>query len=459
MMSSGPAIRRSASLAFLGVLITGCVHYQPAPVSLDRYPAALDSRRLEPPPGGGAWTEADLVATALDRAPGVLEAAAAYRSAKAAARTARVPPSALLNLTAEYSKDAGGTSPWLFGYTSEIPLDIGGRRKSRLTTADLTALQAQYDYGEAVWSVRMAVRKAVIDRAFSDREIALADRLLQVRRDRSAKLGLRLRAGEDARPTALTAQVELAAAERRLADAGARRAQADVALAKAMGLSPAALAALNIDPIGAAPAVPAAADIASWRTQAALSRRDVLRAVAGYDQAEAALRLEIAKQYPEVHVGPGYTWERGVTKLPFTLYLVLPPYDLNRAAIREAEARRLQAGKTLESVQASALAAVDQANAALAAAMAGLDLSQRQDLPLALRTESAALRSLEAGEIDKVDADAARAAVLDAELTALEAARLAWAALADLEDALRRPFDTAETAVLQSAIQRLGNPA
>ncbi len=70
-----------------------------------------------------------------------------------------------------------------------------------------------------------------------------------------------------------------------------------------------------------------------------------------------------------------------------------------------------------------------------------------------------ARRSLAAGEIDKVDADAAEAAALDAEITALEAARTAWSADADLEDALRRPFDPAETAVLQTAIQRLGSPA
>ncbi len=193
--------------------------------------------------------------------------------------------------------------------------------------------------------------------------------------------------------------------------------------------------------------------------QAALSRRDVLRAVAGYDQAEAALRLQVAKQFPEVHVGPSYTWERGVTKLPFTLSLVLPPYDLNRAAIAEAEARRSQAGRTLESVQAGALGAVDQADAALSAALSSLQLARSQDLPLAQRTRDSAQRSLAAGEIDKVDADAAQGAALEAELNALEAARLAWTAQADLEDALRRPFDSAETSVLQTAIQRLGSPA
>ena len=458
MTISGLAGRTGLSMALAGCLLSGCVHYQPAAVSPQRFPAELDARRLEPPPAL-PWTQAALLSAAIDRAPTVAEAAGAYRSARAAARAARVPASATLNLTAEYSKDAGGTSPWLFGFTSDIPLDVGTRRSSRVATADLAALQALYDYGEAVWSVRMAIRKATIDRAFFEQQVALAERLLEVRRDRSAKLALRMRAGEDARPTALTAQVELAGAERRLEDARAKQVQAGIALAKALGVGPSAVAGLDISQVGEAPDPPSRGDVASWRTQAALSRRDVLRAVAGYDQAEAALRLEVARQFPEVHIGPGYTWERGVTKLPFTLSLVLPPYDLNRAAIAEAEAKRSQAGRALETVQASALAAVDQADAALSAALTSLQLARTQDLPLAQRTRDSAQRLLTAGEIDKVDADAAQAAALEAELTALEAARQAWTAQSDLEDALRRPFDSAETTVLQTAIQRLGSPA
>ncbi len=459
MLSSAPALRATVALAMLGLGAAGCAHYRAAAPVLERFPADLQSRRLDSRPSGSVWTGADLLAAAIDRAPSVAEAAAAYRSARAAAMAARVPAGATLNLTAEYSKDAGGTSPWLFGATSDILLDVGTRRSSRVATADLATLQALYDYGEAVWAVRMAIRKAVIDRAFADRETAFAERLVQTRRDRSGKLALRLKAGEDARPPALTAQAELAAADRRLLGATALRRQADVALAKALGLEPAAVRDLNLDPLPSAPAAPTAGDLSAWRAQAALSRRDVLKAVAGYDQAEAALRLEVARQYPAVHVGPGYTWERGVTKLPFTLSLVLPPYDLNKAAIAEAESRRAQAGRALETTQAVALSAVDQADAALAAAASGLELARNQDLPTAQRTDAVARRSLAAGEIDKVDADAAEAAALDAEITALEAARTAWSADADLEDALRRPFDPAETAVLQTAIQRLGSPA
>nr|QQZ49430.1 hypothetical protein JKL49_20890 [Phenylobacterium glaciei] len=70
----------------------------------------------------------------------------------------------------------------------------------------------------------------------------------------------------------------------------------------------------------------------------------MLRAVVDYDLAESALRTEVARQYPEVRIGPGYTYDHGVQKIPFNLTLVLPPLDLNRAAIAQAEARRTEAG-------------------------------------------------------------------------------------------------------------------
>ena len=56
------------------------------------------------------------------------------------------------------------------------------------------------------------------------------------------------------------------------------------------------------------------------------------------DQAKcyANLRGELARQYPAVSLGPGYTWERGLVKLPFAINLAVPSFDLNRAAIRAA---------------------------------------------------------------------------------------------------------------------------
>jgi CRISPR system Cascade subunit CasA len=144
-----------------------------------------------------------------------------------------------------------------------------------------------------------------------------------------------------------------------------------------------------------------------------------------------------------------------VTKLPFTLSLVLPPYDLNRAAIRTAESRRAEAGRKLETAQAGVLSMVDQTRTGLGAALAVRARAEGPDLRIARRTADAADRSLSAGELDRTDLDAAEASAVEAELSALDAEHQAALAQAELEDALHRPFDPAELIVLKAAADRL----
>ena len=433
----------SAGLA--AVSLAACVHYTPAPPQLDRFPAELDARRLEAKPPGTAWSGADLLAAALARNPQVAEAKAKYLTAAAAARTAKLAPPLTLTLTAEYASEH---PRWGYGAAADVPIDAGVRRSARMSTADLQALQAWYDYAEAAWAVRTALEKARIDLESAEASIPLADRAVSLRRDRLQRLEQRVAAGEDDRVLALTAQTELAAAERKRADIQGHRQQAKVDLAKALGVSPVAVNDLVLAPLREIPALDM---LPAWRRDAALTRRDVLRALADYDLAESALRLEVAKQYPEVRIGPGYFYDHGVDKLPFNLALVLPPYDLNRSAIAQAETARAAAGRSLEAVQANVLGAVDTASATLATTRANLDRVTQRALPAARRTAEGATRSLEAGAADRVEELAAQAAVLDAELDLLDTRRAAATAAADLEDALRRPFDPAETTVLPSA--------
>ena len=441
--------RGAISLAVAAVALAGCAHYAPAPPHPERFAAALDARRLDEKPAGAVWSGADLLTAALARNPQVAEARAKYLTAVAAARTAKLSPGLTLTLTAEYADER---PHWGGGAAADIPIDAGARRGTRLTAADLQALQAWYDYGEAIWTVRTALEKARSEMQDAGQEVSLAAQAEALRRERLQRLERRVSAGEDDRVLALAAQTELAAAERRLADANGRREQALVALAKALGVGQAG-ARLDLAPMAGAPALE---ELQAWRQDAALSRSDVLRAIADYDLAENALRLEIAKQYPEVRIGPAYNYDHGVNKLPFNLSLALPTYDLNRHAIAQAEAGRAAAGRSLELTQANALAAVDAAAAALVTAQANLGRVTARELPAARRTADTTARSLRAGEADRVDDLAARAAELDAELSLLDAQRSVRTATTDLEDALRRSFDPAETAVLQAAMTRPG---
>lgn len=436
-------------------LLAGCVSYQTKPVDLSRTMAERGERRL--PPAAAPWSTAALLAQAIAWAPSIRESAANYRSLAAAAKSARVPLPAQLQLAAEYSHDDNPNKPWLGSGSLNLPLDFGGRRNSRVDTADLAVLQARYDYGEAVWTTRSAIARARIDRLFADRIAPLATRVLALRQDRYDKLRNRVESGEEARPISIAAQTDLAIADRRVRDIAARATQADIALATAMGLDRAAVAELRLEAMQPAVPSPAASDLASLRQQAGAGRRDLLRAIVDYDLAENAVRLEVASQYPALSIQPGYTYERGLVKLPFGLNLALPPFDLNRAAIAAAEAKRAQAGRKLETIQAGILGDVDRTATALKAQDAARSVTETRDLPAAQRLARTATAGVRAGETDRVDEDAAIAASLEAEIALLEATRLEWLALVDLEDALRHPSDVRDGQVLEAAMARLGD--
>jgi len=434
--------------------LAGCATYQPAPVDLPALAAARADHVL--PAKATPWSTADLLDVAIGWTPAIRESAANYKSLAAAARAARVPLPANLQLTVEYSRDDNPNKPWLGGGALDLPLDFGGRRDARVGAADLATLQARYDYGEAIWTARSAIARARIERLFAARIAPLADRALVLRQDRYDKLQARVRAGEEARPISIAAQLDLATAERRVRDIAARTSQADVALAAAIGSDRSVVAGLTLEPLGDDVPAPSAADLAAWRKEAGAGRRDLLRAIVDYDLAENAVRLEVANQYPALRIQPGYTYERGLVKLPFGVNLQLPPFDLNRAAIAAAEARRAQAGNKLETTQATILSDVDRTATALDGQIAAERVTATRDLPTARHLARVATESRRAGEGDSVDEDAATATAVETEIALLEASRLAWLALVDLEDALRRPSDMRDSAILEAAMTRLG---
>jgi CRISPR system Cascade subunit CasA len=139
-------------------------------------------------------------------------------------------------------------------------------------------------------------------------------------------------------------------------------------------------------------------------------------------------------------------------KLPFTLALVLPPLDLNRTAIRAAEAGRSEAGAHLEASVVQALSAVDAAMAEQGAAQAALAKVREVELPAAQKQGRQADDAFAAGEIDRAEWGASKALALQGELAALDTLRRAQEAQAALEDALRRPLDGPELAIDGAAL-------
>jgi outer membrane protein, heavy metal efflux system len=479
-LESSPLRRRSSPdalhLAVAGALIalvgtSGCVHYAPQPLPPEQVVATFSDRKLDDPRLREAldaklparvgewprrtWDRADLLVATLYYNDAISEARATFAVVNAGRRTARERPNPTVALLTEYANEGnqlteyasqhGGAPLWLWGLTPDLPLDLGTRRSARIAVADATAQEARYDFMEVVWKERAALRRALLDVLMTGREVALLEK---VGTDRQAQLemaGHRLEAGAASHGDLDRLVADAVADEQRLHDARRRVSAARGALAATIGVPVAALDSIPLAWEGLEE--PQRVDeglIARWREEVLLERADVHSAVVGYSVAEESLRLEVAKQFPQVHIGPAYTWDHGVHRLQFNLSLELPILNQHRGAIGEAEARREQAGAHLEGTLATAYQEIDEAIRQWRLALDRVADARGQVYDAAQHIYAETERAFEAGSSDRTELVAARVARTLAELQILDALRTAQEALAVLEDAMRRPLEGPE---------------
>jgi cobalt-zinc-cadmium efflux system outer membrane protein len=415
--------------------------------------AKLPARVGEWPRRG--WDRADLLVAMLYYNDAVAEGRANFAVVVAGRRTARERPNPTIALLTEYANEGnqltqyaaqnGGAPLWLWGLTPDLPLDLGTRRSARIAVADATAQQARYEFMETVWRERAALRRAMLDVLMTEREVSLLEK---VRIDRQSQLEMarrRLEAGAASHGDLDRLVADAVADEQRLHDARRRISAARSALAGTIGV-----------PVAALDSIPLAWDrleeprdvdqglIARWREEALLERADVHGAVLGYSVAEEALRLEVAKQFPQVHIGPAYTWDHGVHRLQFNLSMELPILNQNRGLIGEAEARRQQAGAHLEGTVATAYQEIDEAIRQWHLALDRVADARGPVYDAAQHIYEETEREFEAGNNDRTELVAARVARSLVELQIIDAVRTAQEALAALEDATRRPLEGPE---------------
>lgn len=456
------------------VLLAGCVHYSPRPLPPEQVATNFSARRLDDPrlrtaldarlPARSSqwprqkWDRADLLIALLYFNDAIREERASVALASAGRRTARERPNPTVALLTEYANEGnqlteyasqhGGAPLWLWGLTPDIPLDIGTKRTARIAVADLTAEQARYDFMEVLWKERAALRRDVLDVLMTQREIALLE---QVHTDREAQLEMarrRLDAGAASHGDLDRLVADAVADEQRLHDARRRLSAARSALATTIGVPSVAVSSLPLewDRLDDAGDIDQSL-IAHWRDEALLARGDVHSAVVGYSVAEESLRLEVAKQYPQVHIGPAYTWDHGVHRVQFNLSMELPILNQHRGAIGEAEVRREQAGARLEATVATAYEEIDEAIRQWRLSLERVADARGPVYEAAQHIFEATQREFDAGNSDRTELVAARVARSLAALQILEAERTAQESLGTLEDAMRRPLEGPETDV------------
>jgi outer membrane protein TolC len=437
-------------IACLFLLAAGCTGYEPRPIDPAKTESEFQLRRLDDPEFL-SWLEAQGVARPPAWTPDALTLAAFYYhpdldvararllGAKAAVETAGEIPNPVVsgNLEKVMGSTPAGVSPWVYGLSLQMPLDFLWKRGYRIDEARAKTESVRIELAEAAWQVRRRVRAALLEDLLVRRDVAQREAETALRTEGTATAALLLSTGEVSRIEADRARVEESGAGLHLEEARGRVAAARAALASAVGLPLSAMqdAAVVWPTLDAPPEEPAV-----LREIGLVNRLDVRRALSEYAATEAVLGLEVAKQYPDVSLGPGYLYDQGDQKFTVGLSITLPIFNQNAGAIAEAEARRREAAARFVAVQAHAIGEFDEAVARYRGARARL-LKVRELSDLVERRFQGVRRAVELGESDRVALLGVRIEKAAADAARLEALRAAQEALGALEDAVQRPID------------------
>lgn len=360
---------RVAAAMGTGLAVGSCARYQPAPIDPSIHAQEYKARRLDEAPmiawvqrwtgpvTLAGWTDRQLAVAAIRLRADIARARAEWLVAKAGERTAGVRPAP--GVTADVERAVSGSDgqpPWVVSVGALASIELGGKRGARMQQARARVAEAEAELATETWRVTSDVRRAAVGITLSDaamigaaEALSVLSQVQELEQQRFAEAAVTAselaRTGSDVEE----ARVEVARAER-------DRIEARAALAGAIGLPPSSLhsvavarststACERLDSLGAD----------SLQALALTMRPEIARALAGYALAESDVRLQVARQYPDLDIGPGFIWDQGVHR--WTLALALPALLALRhhEPLAEAEAARTAAGARVAEMQDSIL--------------------------------------------------------------------------------------------------------
>lgn len=355
-------------------------------------------------------------------------------TADAAMRSAAAKPNPTFDLV------PGVPTPYLLTTDILFMIETAGKRERRVRLARNLDEAAKLDLADSAWTVVIGVRQAALNYLLAARGLELVRNEEQVREDQVGILERVLSAGEITRLNVDPARIDLSKTQVGIQTAEGQVADAKAALAAAIGIPPASLDGVAFSwPEMDTPPRPESLSVDEVRRDAVINRLDIRRSLAQYAAAESNVQSEIAKQYPNFNIGPGYTFEERNSFFTVGFSTTLPVFNRNQGPIAEAEGRRKEAAAAFLQVQAQVIEKSERALAVYAAALK--EVSAAQALYKLQQSQLQAIeRSIRAGADSRMSLDAVQIQLSTLARSRLDALGRAQIAFGNLEDAVQRPL-------------------
>lgn len=258
--------------------------------------------------------------------------------------------------------------PWAYGLSIDIPIETNNKRDIRVEKAESNAEAARMDVAETAWQLRHQITTDIIAHDQHLAEIQLLQQKLSAQASIAAMLEKRLSAGIASRTELSNATLSTLQTKHHLNNKRGQLNLIKAKLAADVGLTPEKFSLINIKPLSIentlaqqAKVLDGTLESKTLQAQALLNRIDIRRSLAKYAAAEAEIKLQAARQIPDITLSPGILFEFGdsIWSLGFSSLFNL--LHKNTTLIEEAKQLREIEGAQFEDLQANTIAQINQA--------------------------------------------------------------------------------------------------
>lgn len=337
----------------------------------------------------------------------------------------------------------GDINPMSYTLQIDIPFETTSKRAIKVEEAEHLAEVARMDAAETAWNLRHQIQLDLISYHEQQRNLQLLQRELDSYNQLSNMLQKRVAMGMGSNTDLSQYQLMQQKSQIQLRNTNTKTEILLAKLAADVGLSVSEFKRIPIktetDKSSVAKDHSVAVTPESLQSEALINRVDVRRALARYAASESKLKLEVAKQIPDISLSPTYAYEFGdrVWSLGFATLLNL--LQQQPKLIKEAEQLRAIEGAQFEAIQASAIAQTNAAWTQYEAAKA-IHQSAIEMLAAQLAHIQKIQKQFDTGLVDRVALTQAQLNLHLAEQDANNSAFELQRQYAQLENVVQRPL-------------------
>lgn len=345
--------------------------------------------------------------------PSLNVARAHWKAAQISEKTAAEKPLPTINTTFSRSNQANeDINPFAYQFSIDIPIETHNKRQIQIEGFSHLTEIAKLEIAQTAWQLRQNIALTLIEMHWQETQQQLLKNEVANKENIVSMLEKRKQFGLASSIELSQSKLQLQNSQMTLSNLQTQKTALQSQLAITLGLP---LNVVQQMPL----AVKHAENSHSPHTEAikksALQNRlDVHIALEQYKIAENKLKLEIAKQYPDITISPGLAYEFGDTVWSLGFSGLMNLLKKNKVAIAEAEQLREVEVAKFEALQANVIGEANLANAQLVEAQTALEQKIRQH-DLVKQTFDKTKAQFDAGEIDRLALTYAKLALENSE--------------------------------------------